>query len=227
MNRTSLVSILLVAGILGLAGFGIAGRLQQAPELMITEVSGERVSGELQIAGVSRLVVDGSWEIRVLATDSAGRGPIVELPESGVRYRIDDDTLELDTVGVGRREAVLVLSRLEAVEIDGASDITLVGFESDRLRIEVDGAGRLVAQELQIENLELSTDGAAQVDFASARITNATVDVDGAASIALGMAGGGLEGRMDGAAILTYSGEVASENVRVNGLGAVRRSGDQ
>lgn len=214
-------TVLILAGILGLAGYGMVSQLGSRAEPV-------PVGGvvDLALEGVSRLKIDGLWQIEVVSAAAAGRSVGLELPERGVRSERDGDTLELENRGGGRRSARIILSQLRSIEIDGASDISLAGFSSDTLEIDIDGAGSLSARDLRVDRLDLSSDGAVRIDLRESLVTNAALDVDGAASLQLQMAGGILEGELDGAAVLSFSGPVSAERIDTGGLGSVQRVGE-
>ena len=201
---------------------------RQAYEQSATGGSSEsRTLGELtpqvDLNGIEGVFVRGGWDIRIYETDD---------PDLSVSVT----ERHADRVTVGRRGEVLTLmvaentnyagARFEAavglpsfseLEIVGLGNIEIRGLDIDELDVTVEGAANLIARDTTIETLLLSLDGAGNIDFSESPATNATVDIAGLANVAILMAGGVLDGRIEGLGRVTYSGNVSEQRIETDG----------
>jgi hypothetical protein len=61
------------------------------------------------------------------------------------------------------------------------------------------------------------------IDAETLSVRDARVELNGAGSVSLNMTGGELDGSLNGAATLFYSGIVSSESVLTTGVSSVKR----
>ena len=153
--------------------------------------SGNVVSRQIEVSAFSRLDVSGSFTATVSVGDA-----------EAVTVRIDDnlvDELDVhvsgDTLHVGLRsgtsvtnatlEADVTVRSLSAIDVSGASDVTLTDpLTADAFSVVVSGASRLTgAVEVGDGRMELS--GASDVEL-SGSATTFTVTLSGASSLIAG-----------------------------------------
>lgn len=114
------------------------------------------------------------------------------------------------------------MPELAEVEMAGASQVSLSGFEGDLLVLEIAGANQLEGREGRYDNLDLTAAGANEIDLSGVVVTDAQIDVAGASEVTLRMDGGVLEGSVAGAGGIDYYGTVAEEQINVAGVSRVK-----
>jgi hypothetical protein len=182
---------------------------------------------EVHLEGVEKLYVFGGWDLQVRQGDEPA---LTVRASERVSERIDvstsGETLELEVerntnyINV-KIEATLVLPEITDIDIDGAANLEIEGFQQERLSIDVAGASNVEVYDSRFENVVVDVDGAANVDLSESAAVNVEVDLDGAANVELQMDGGRLTGTLDGLGQVTYRGEVLEETIEVDGLGSV------
>jgi len=182
----------------------------------------------------------GSWEVDLEQGDNWQ----VELTypralERSIRVALEGDKLVLDPGSKGRHRwnwnwwgggknqqrftARIVMPELEAIEISGASDMDLSGFEGDKLDITISGAGNIEGDDGYYKELTLIMSGAGNVEMRDMTFVDAQVVLSGAGNVELGMDGGVLSGNLSGFGNIEYYGTVSDETVRISGFGKVRQ----
>jgi hypothetical protein len=149
--------------------------------------SGNVVSRQIDVTTFSRLQVSGTFTATVSVGDA-----------EAVTVRIDDnlvDRLDVHVTGatlhIGLRsgtsvtnatlEADVTVRSLSAVDVSGASDVTLTDpLASDAFSIAVSGASRLTGA-VEVEEGSMHVSGASDVEL-SGSATSATVTLSGASS---------------------------------------------
>jgi len=187
----------------------------------------------------SNITFIGSWKVHL----DQGDAWQVELTypkglEEDLKVRLEGDELVLDPGNRGRHNwnwnwwgsdrnramtAHIVMPKLHALQITGASDMDLAGFEGDELNITISGAGNIDGSSGKYHNLNLTMSGAGNVDMRHMKFTDAQVILSGAGNVQLGMDGGELTGNLSGFGNIVYTGEVKDQRVHVSGFGRVRR----
>lgn len=186
-------------------------------------------SSSVSLEGIEKLYVFGGWDLTV----REGSEPSLTVRATErIADRIDlsasGDTLGLEVerntnyVNV-KIEATLVVPEITDIDIDGAADLEISGFDQERLAIDVAGASNVEVYDSRFENVLVDVAGAANVDLSESVAVNVEVDLDGAANVELFMDGGRLTGTLDGLGQVTYRGEVLEETIDVDGLGSVDR----
>ena len=181
----------------------------------------------------------GSWKVHL----DQGDAWQVELTypkgvEEDMKVRREGDVLVLDPGSRSRHNwnwnwwggdrnrtmtAHIVMPKLDALQITGASDMDLAGFEGDKLDITISGAGNIDGERGKYKNLNLIMSGAGNVDMRHMMFTDAQVILSGAGNVQLGMDGGVLSGNLSGFGKIEYTGQVSDNRIHISGFGKVSR----
>lgn len=179
------------------------------------------------LAGFTGITSVGGWKITITQGDYEVGVRVSERSADDVRVDVRDNSLHLG-MGPGMRtvtgtlEATVTLPRIDRLETDGGAEVHLDEVEAESFAVDVDGAASITASGGRYGRLVVEVDGAANVDFSGTEVVDANIDMDGASNLSITMAGGTLTGHLRGVGNVSYGGEVASETVRVEGLGRVR-----
>lgn len=200
---------------------------------------GNRVERNFDVKGFDSLRLIGTWKVKLEQGDAWQ----VELTypsgmEQDLRVSVEDGRLILDP-GQWRQphwgwdwwkngtqtgySARIVMPELQAIEITGATNLDLSGFEGKHLDIAISGAGNLDGERGRYQDLNLTMSGAGNVDLRDMTFTDARVNLSGAGNVNLGMDGGTLSGNLSGFGNIEYFGTVKDERVNVSGFGKVHR----
>ena len=192
--------------------------------------AGQMLTNEYNLEDFNKIKIIGGWDVLVIASDDYNVS--VEARESSVDEIVAEkrgNTLYLglrhpEKIGKNNfhgASATVYMPELEAIEVDGAINMNIDDFISDRIEFSLNGAGQIIAENCKIENLLIETNGAVNVDFAESSTGNAEVNIDGAGNIMLNMTGGSLTGTLAGLANLQYSGVVGLLDVKEDGISNV------
>jgi len=229
----SIVGIIAAIGLMVGAGFGIARRVGDSvadlDHRVVADIeSSQRLFNDLEnfdsistVGGWSLILVPGEiYSVDVSANRKA-------LEQIDVFTRGDTLHLELKS-GVqsvtGDLRATVTMRDLEEIRSEGKASLVMSGFDLDELSIDVDGAASLTSNGGSIARLEIESDGASTFDFSGTPVVDALVNMDGASNLDILMAGGELAGVLRGVGNVTFSGDVSTENIDVDGLGRVHRN---
>lgn len=211
--------------------------------------SGRASTQEYDLSGFSRVNVSSAF--RVSIDQGEGYGVSVTIDDNLVDYldvRVEGDTLHIGmkprlSIGFGNftQEANVTMPRIEGIELSGATQGDLSGFESDRpLEIEVSGASRLrgdiTAGETRMQvsgastveidggasDIDVEASGASSVRLDDFATGDARVNISGASNVTVN-ATGRVTGTASGASTVNYVGEPASVRVDSSGASNVRR----
>ena len=193
-----------------------------------TAASTQVSSGSYDLSGFDSIEVDGAWELKISEGDFSVDVSSSEAVRDDLRVRVDGQTLRLGLRNGTRSinpnlEATIVLPDLEELDIDGSADVRFSGFDLEELELDVDGAATIRGVDSTIEQLHVDVDGAANIDLDEASVVNADVQMDGAGKLDIRMAGGTLEGEVNGVGTVTWFGDVSSESIDIDGIGTVRQ----
>ncbi len=196
-------------------------------------IVGEQVVQTFELEGFHGIAIEGAWQVNLARGDEWQ----VEVShsedlEDELNVHISGDQLVLDITPSGgwrwwrrtdsRLTAEIVMPELTEVEMAGASQLSLSGFEGDLLVLEIAGANQLEGRDGRYDNLDLTAAGANEIDLSGVVVTDAQIDVAGASEVTLRMDGGDLEGSVAGAGGIDYYGTVAVERIRVAGISRVK-----
>lgn len=222
-NGYRLISLFGIVAAVGVLAWAVAAFAGHGAPFGTAPAAGE--STEIPIGDCKAVEASGIWDIEL----SQGKAQLrlYAAPEQAKNVEIVQDgaTLRLKTrnvLGSGYRVG-LSLPSLERLDLRGGARVALGKSKLPALAVAVDGAGNIVVDDCTIGDLRLDCRGTSVVDAGGSRIANAHVALSGVVNVTLGMAGGVLDGSLDGAGRLLYSGELASQTVRVGGLGSVER----
>lgn len=231
--RKSHIAMLSAVGVvvLGTVAFASVIRVALSEGAEVREV-GDRIDQRLELRGFDRIGIEGSWTVTVRqGAEWAVQVSYPEGVEDDFDVRVEDGRLVLEYARPGfwwfgrgaDLDAEIVMPQLSALDLAGAAELDLSGFEGDRLEIDVAGAADMRGRASRYSSLELSVSGAADVDFRDLVVTDARVNLAGASDVTLGMDGGVLSGQIAGAGSVEYFGEVREESVSISGLADVSR----
>ena len=197
-------------------------------------VDAEAVAGGAGPHGFHGIEVAGRWQVKL--TQGADWRVDLSYPEAleeRVTVQVRGDRIELGLEsGSSWNETVLpvsadiVMPELEELEVRGAAELEVSGFQGRRLEIDIAGAAQLEGRDGHYDELDLSVAGASDIDLIGIAVTAAEVDLAGASKVMLTMDGGALSGSMAGAGTIEYHGAVSTESVRVAGAARVERASE-
>ncbi len=146
---------------------GSSSRIVDARSNTLVEIE----SSGFNLEGVERLYVFGGWDLRVRQGDEP---TLVVRATERVADRVDvstsGETLRLEVerntnyINV-KIEATLVLPEITDIDIEGAANLEITGFDQERLTIDVAGASNVVVYDSRFENVWVDVDGAANVNL--------------------------------------------------------------
>ena len=231
----TVLGIVIVIAILRVSLLGFAPTASANTDRGVA-TSGESVTATVNLTDFEDILIRNSWvveltqgdEWRVELTFPEDRGS-----DSLVEVRDGRLILEGEEGGPNRwrwwggdaREyrAEIVMPALASLEIAGAANVELDGFEGDNLALTISGAANVESRSGTYDSLNVTISGAANVDLDGVLVTAAHVVMSGASNVELLMNGGELSGNISGLGNLSYSGQVSNESVVVSGLGHVGR----
>lgn len=237
--RNSQKVLLAALGVILLSIVGLVGAVRVSLTDFFGEAGAQEPANEDRVQAIlspnlrnfDRVVVRESWVVDL----TQGNDWQVELSypdDVEVEVGVDGDLLVLDREGGGpgwrwwgdrsrRFRADITMPALSELDIEGAAQVNLRGFEGERLGIQVGGAANIEGYDGRFDLLDLVIAGAANVQLNGILVTDAEVDLSGASNVELRMNGGELTGKMSGFGNLSYSGDVSDERVNVSGFGHV------
>ncbi len=233
------VGIVVIAGTLIFAGYtmvtGAVSRIGIFTRPSRVSVRSERTDGGSMLPLVigelgefTSIAATGSWKVTIVRGDHSVQVYAAERAADQVRVSQSDGTLSLDlapgTISLSDGlEAEISTPDLSRIDVRGGANVRIVGFDLESLALRIDGAASVAATDGTIGSLDLVVNGAANVDLSDSPVVDALVALDGASNLTIAMAGGELSGALRGVGNVTYTGDVSSESIRVEGLGRVRR----
>lgn len=188
--------------------------------------SGERRAERREVAGFDRLLVEGAFRVEV----ACGAGPSVEIEADDnllplIRADVEGGRLRVHSErGMSTRSLPVLrvtVPDLREIELPGASDFTLTGVNNESLTINVPGASKLRA-EGETGRLEVKLSGAGLIDAEGLRARRVKADCNGAGSISV-HATETLDASVNGVGVINYSGDPATVNRTVGGLGRINQ----
>jgi len=115
----------------------------------------------------------------------------------------------------------IVVKSLEEVEISGAGDVDISGFQGHKFKYRLSGAGNL-EMDGQVDNLDIRISGAGNADTQKLKAKNVKVSISGAGNATV-YAEESLDGNVSGVGNLTYYGNPEDADTNVSGLGKIKR----
>lgn len=191
--------------------------------------SGEESQIQVATDGVRRIKLQGGWQVELIAGDGGGKITIPAEAEEHLKIEQRGGELFIGLergfrIGEGAPYKIeLSLEALERIELEGASDMRIEDFTSERLEIRIAGASNILALNCSAEDLIVRSEGASNLDLDASRFVNADLQMDGASNVEIELAGGLLEGRISGISSVVYGGEVSENRLRTEGPASVER----
>jgi len=122
-------------------------------------------------------------------------------------------------------DVVITAPTLTAVEVNGAADLKLGGYESDQpLKIEVNGAGDMNLNGVTVPALSIEVNGAGDIDVLGLDAAKLSLDVNGAGDAKVSGKAGEADIQISGAGDIDVRGlQCENLNTRKSGLGKIKR----
>jgi len=189
--------------------------------------SGTNESMRMDFRDFDAVVVEGAWDVQISQSESFTVD--IDYPsilEDSIKVRVQGNRLVLGRSDSGNWHGEDLMARihmpsLSEIRIEGAAHVEFRGFDETRLDVVIEGAGQVEGFDSVVEELNAELQGLGQIDLGGVSAENANVALDGAGEIVVRMAGGVLDGRLQGLGSIVYTGEAADERIKVDGLGDV------
>jgi len=206
------------------------GTGEYADEPRVTR-SDAAASSSPDLMGFDRIDARGTWEIDLV--QGASWDVELEYPENleeKMRVSVVGDRLILDYDRPGwswwrdRDDGVaarITMPALESVDLSGAAQLDIAGFNGEELEIRVSGAAEIDGRNSRYVALDLTVSGAGDVNLGDAVFTDAHIVVSGAGDILLNLDGGVLSGTISGAGKVRYRGSVREQSIVASGFSTV------
>ncbi len=119
----------------------------------------------------------------------------------------------------GRLKVRATLPKLNALDLNGAGQITINGLAGGETTLVLSGAGGLEATG-RVDVLTIRVNGAGSIDASRLQAVDVEATVNGAGSIEVDVAGR-LDATVNGVGSISYSGKPTQLNTRLNGVGSI------
>ena len=230
--KQSQKSVLTILGIFAAIIILIAGYGRVVfSKVDVTELSSEeRIMIQPNLTNFNSINASGAWSIELTQGETwAVETSSLEKVKGRISISVEDGTLLLKQRSTGfwfnfdnsDLIATVTMPALTSLDLSGAVEAQISGFDGEQLTIDSAGAVDLEANNSQYNELSIDSAGAVDINFKDMVVTNATVDLSGAADITLNMNGGELSGSLSGAGDIDYYGTVSSESIKVAGAGDI------
>lgn len=214
-----LCALFLVATVAPAAAFDLGGFLHHGPR-----GNGDLVATSYEVAPISVVVLKCGLDIDV--TFGTDQKVTLRMDDNLVQYfkfDVRDGILFIDDDKHPRpsRDArlELTLRSLDRLTVEGAGDISIRGYDGERLALEVDGAGDLTADGKTGE-IVVSVSGAGDVDARHLEARRADVSVNGAGDVDI-YASEHAEVEINGVGDVDVWGDPAELTKNVHGVGDI------
>lgn len=157
----------------------------------VIEGSDEEISWELDAADITDIDVSNTFE--VVLRPGASESVRIEADENFEQYvivEVDGDRLELSvdsniSLRGGQLRAVVGVSELDSLRLDGASRVLVDGALDGSLDLIVDGASTVDLGSSRFEDLDADLNGASSLMMRGGAIDDAEIDASGASTVRL------------------------------------------
>lgn len=188
------------------------------------EGSGRRKAERREVGDFDRLLVEGAYRVEVACGREPGLEveaddnllPLIRTEVEGGRLRVHHER-GMSTQTIPRLR--ITVPDVREVELPGASEFSLTGVRNESLKISVPGASKFRA-EGETGRLEVALSGAGLIDAAALRARHVAASCNGAGSISV-YASERLDASVSGIGSIDYSGNPATVNRSVSGLGKI------
>ena len=119
----------------------------------------------------------------------------------------------------GDCKVVIVMKKLERLEVHGACEAEIADFDGDRFEFNVHGAAELDING-QVDELDIDISGAGDVDARDLKAKHVKVRISGAGDADL-YASESIDARISGAGSLDYWGSPEKKKTKVSGVGSI------
>lgn len=194
----------------------------------VTVGSGTSAHETRTVTDFDAIAVSGSLDVTVQVGQPASlvvRGDDNLL--SHVRSEVRGSTLHVSSEGSYSTtlglSATVSLPSLVSLNNQGSADIVVTGVQGQRLAIESLGSGELSLAG-RVDALELDVQGSGDVDAKALTATQARVTVHGSADVDV-LVEESLDAQLNGSGDITYRGNPAKVERRINGSGDIEPGG--
>ena len=191
----------------------------------IVQGSGNVITEKRKLSAFNKLQINITADIKYFASDDHR----LELTADDnvaatITSNIRGNTLLIDSdrsfsTQSKLRARIMGSPDLQAVTVDGSSDVNLQGIKANLLEINLDGTGDISAQG-NVSNLIINVDGSGDVNTKELQADNVTVNVEGSTDVSV-TANNKLDVVINGVSNVTYYGHPGSINKTIDGVGDV------
>ncbi|GAB4124345.1 MAG: hypothetical protein Kow00104_08810 [Rhodothalassiaceae bacterium] len=139
-----------------------------------------------------------------------------------IETEVKGDTLVIRMRGnfnnVGDIRAKIGVASLEALKINGSSDVTMTGIDSEEFAIEINGSGDVRATG-KCGSARYETNGSGDIDATALRCRDVDIEISGSGDMDI-YASGALNVSISGSGDVTASGDPSVKRVRTSGSGS-------
>jgi hypothetical protein len=188
----------------------------------------EPIEKSYPVESFERVLLVGNWDIDISGGDESLGISFPRYLEPYLEVKTRGRTLVLEekrSLPGENKPLKAVISMPELSELEGFGGITgkVSGLSGDSLSVSLQGGSSLKIEDGSYTSLDIEADGGIVIDAETLSVRDARVELNGAGSVSLNMTGGELDGSLNGAATLFYSGIVSSESVLTTGVSSVKR----
>jgi len=203
----------------------LGGSPQPAAETIRDAGHGSREIAMVDFVGLD---LQGHWHAQVVQGRTERitvEGPEDLLAALSVRRRGESLTLQMARQRHNARKLNLAVTMpvLHSLRTKGVADMTISGFDTERLSIRVEGVASVRGMQSRIGELRLRGQGVTRMDLRDVPVRSADLDCEGVIKIDLNMVGGELTGSIKGVGELRYTGEASRASIRKEGPCKVTR----
>lgn len=193
----------------------VAGETQEAVDAIKTRIKGDKLIIENE--GVSGISVGGSGGVHF----SSGRGSIhIGSLGGGVHINIDGQNIHINNGNHGRAVVGVALPEIQAVNVKGSGDITLLDLQQAGIELEIEGSGDITAYG-QVDSLNVTIAGSGDVDCSDLIANKAQLSIAGSGDIEA-FVRQAVVAQVVGSGDIVVRGNPSQRNKQVVGSGAVK-----
>jgi len=175
----------------------------------------------ISLEGAARLEINIGEPMSVLVSGNQKAVARVETSVSGGTLRIKNKARDWVIRNNPRLTVQVTLPKLESLELEGGTDVSLAGLHGGDTTIKAAGAVNIEAHG-ELDELTVRLAGAGHADLSKLAVTDAKVTVDGVGSVIVNPRES-LDATMNGVGAIFYTGSPRKVNTRMNGVGTISR----
>jgi len=178
------------------------------------------VSGftSIEIAGAADATVSfGDTESVVVETDD-NILPLITTEVSGGKLVINTRSNTNFSTELGIKVTV-TMKELEAAEVSGSGNMTLIGVPGGAVKVEISGSGNITAAGVA-DSVEVNLDGSGNILCGELQAKTAVIRLDGSGNVAV-YASQSLDAAIGGSGNVQYGGDPTQLQTSVTGSGSI------